>query len=121
MDVETEKTLFTLSLLSAYGFSEKAQPIGWRRVMITCPIFGDDVLEERVISLFRRLGHDGRGVTLTSLQTYTGVLGTRLRALLASLVQRGKLAPAGCDPLASDFAFRLSLSAKNVRSTSIAA
>lgn len=91
MDVETEKTLFTLSLLPAYGFSEKAQPIGWRRVMVTCPIFGDDVLEERVISLFRRLGQDGRGVTLTSLQTYTGVPGTRLRALLASLVQRVNL------------------------------
>ncbi|MCP1271603.1 hypothetical protein [Acetobacter cerevisiae] len=75
--------------------------------MVTRPLFGDDPIAPRVFSVLCRLGHDGRGVTLTSLVSHTGIPGIRLRATLERLVQAGAVAPAGSDPLASDLAFRL--------------
>lgn len=89
--------------------------------MVTRPFFGDDPLAQRVLSVLRRLGHDGRGVTLTSLVAHTGTPGIRLRATLERLVQAGAVAPAGRDPLASDLAFRLPLRARATPSVSIAA
>lgn len=89
--------------------------------MVTRPLFGDDPLAPRVLSLLRRLGHDGRGVTLTSLVAHTCIPGIRLRATLERLVQTGAIAPAGCDPLASDLAFRLPLRARAAPPVPVAA
>ncbi|MBB2206456.1 hypothetical protein HLH27_15765 [Gluconacetobacter takamatsuzukensis] len=89
--------------------------------MVTRPFFGDDPLAQRVLPVLRRLGHDGRGVTLTSLVAYTGIPGVRLRATLERLVQSGAVMPAGRDPLASDLAFRLPLHASVAPSLPVAA
>jgi len=80
--------------------------------MVTHLLFGNDPLAPRVLSMLRRLGHDGRGVTLTSLVAHTGIPGIRLRSTLERLVQASAVAPAGCDPLASDLAFRLPMRAR---------
>lgn len=89
--------------------------------MVTRPLFRDDPLAPRVLSVLRRLGHDGRGVTLTSLVAHSGIPGIRLRVTLDRLVQAGAVASTGCDPLASDLAFRLSLRARASPPVSIAA
>lgn len=89
--------------------------------MVTRPLFGDDPLAPRALSVLRRLGHDGRGMTLTSLVAHTDIPGIRLRSTLERLVQAGAVAPAGCDPLASDLAFRLLLRARAAPPVSVAA
>lgn len=89
--------------------------------MVTRTLFEDDPLATRVLSVLRRLGHDGRGVTLTSLVAHTGIPGIRLRSTLERLVQAGAVAPAGCDPLASDLAFRLPMRARAVPPVPVAA
>lgn len=89
--------------------------------MVTRPFFGDDPLAERILMVFRRLGHDGRGVTLTSLAAHTGIPGIRLRATLERLIETGAVVSAGCDPLASDLAFRLPLHARAAPPVPVAA